>query len=150
MTSTMTTQQRTHVLIRRRSARALKVYWPVSPQTLALVAAGNVEVLRADESLADLLRIVETSPCLGDFGLYTDVFEVGIGAEGFTTGLGAAPTLGEVGEQTLSPTLTVTMYIDASVAEDELSHVLSRIVDAHPWEVPVVELSAPVELVTGG
>ncbi|MET8945108.1 hypothetical protein ABZX30_16370 [Streptomyces sp. NPDC004542] len=150
MTSTMTTTQRTEVQIRRRSVRALKVYWPVSRQTLALAAAGDVEVLRREESLAGLLRVVETSPCLGDFGMYTDVFEVGIGAEGFTTGRGAAPTLGAVGEQTLSPTLTVTTYIDASVPEDELSHALSRIVAAHPWEVPVVELSAPVELVTRG
>ncbi|MFI1855408.1 hypothetical protein [Streptomyces sp. NPDC020480] len=134
--------------IRRRSVRAIKVYWPVSRQTLAAVAAGDLAALYEDESLAGLFRVLEGSPEVGDFGLYTDVFEVGIGAEGFTAAPGSTPTLGAVGSRSLSPTLTFTTYMDASVADGEVSTVLSRIVAAHPWEVPVVELSAPLELVS--
>ncbi|MGO4418106.1 hypothetical protein AB4Z54_04915 [Streptomyces sp. MCAF7] len=154
MTATMTSAAhergpcRTEPAIRSRSVRAIKVYWPVSQQTLAVLAAGDVEVLHQDESLAELFRALEASPEVGDFGLYTDVFEVGIGAEGFTAAPGSTPTLGAVGARSLSPTLTFTTYVDASAADDEVSGVLTRIVAAHPWEVPVVELSAPLELVS--
>ncbi|MER6142416.1 hypothetical protein ABT174_20610 [Streptomyces sparsogenes] len=154
MTATMTSAtqgqgpRRAESAIRRRSVRAIKVYWPVSRQTLATLAEGEVAVLHEDESLAGLFRALEASPELGDFGLYTDVFEVGVGAEGFTAAPGSTPALGAVGSRSLSPTLTFTTYLDASVADDEVSRVLSRIVAAHPWEVPVVELSAPLELVS--
>ena len=134
--------------IRRRSVRAIKIHWPVSRRTVAAVGAGHVEALGDDESLAALLRELRASPGVGDFGLYQDVFEVSIGAEGFTPKDGALPAFGAVGGRTLSPTLALTTYIDAAAGEDEISQILARIVAAHPWEVPVVELSAPLELVS--
>ncbi|MFG6192680.1 hypothetical protein [Nonomuraea sp. JJY05] len=146
-TMTSTPHERASAAARRRPVRAIKVYWPVSRQTLAAMAAGDVAALEADPSLGELLHVLETSPEVGDFGLYTDVFEVGIGAEGFTAVHGATPTLGAIGARSLSPTLTFTTYIDASATDDEVSWVLSRIMDAHPWEVPVIELSAPLDLV---
>jgi hypothetical protein len=154
MTATMTSAahergpRRAEPAIRRRSVRAIKVYWPVPRQTLAALAAGEVEVLHRDESLTELFRALQASPEVGDFGLYTDVFEVGIGAEGFTAVPGSTPAFGAVGARSLSPTLTFTTYVDASAADDEVSRVLSHIVAAHPWEVPVVELSAALELVS--
>jgi hypothetical protein len=115
---------------------------------VAAVGAGHVEALGDDESLAALLRELRALPGVGDFGLYQDVFEVSIGAEGFTPKDGALPAFGAVGGRTLSPTLALTTYIDAAAGEDEISQILARIVAAHPWEVPVVELSAPLELVS--
>ena len=145
---TVTTTPPAKGTVRRRSVRTIKVYWPVSSATLAAAAAGGIEALRDDDSFAALLRVLESTPEIGDFGLYDDVFEVGFGAEGFTTRPGAAPALGTVGGRSLSPTLAFTSYIDAAASDDELSRVLARITDAHPWEIPVIELSAPLELIS--
>ncbi|AXG81870.1 hypothetical protein [Streptomyces paludis] len=149
MTATMTTPPATGApAVRRRSVRAIRVYWPVSRRTLAAVGTGDIDVLRDDDSFAELLRVLESAPSLGDFGLYGDVFEVSIGAEGFTARPGSAPVFGAVGGKSLSPTLTFTTYLDARTDDEEISRVLSLIVGAHPWETPVVELSAPLELVS--
>ncbi|MGP3920294.1 hypothetical protein [Nonomuraea sp. 10N515B] len=134
--------------IRRRSARAIKVYWPVSHETYASLGAGDVEALWSDKSFAPLLRVLESSPALGDFGLYRDVFELSTGVEGFTAAPGAMPALGAVGDRSLSPTVAFTTYIDARTGDDEVHRVLAHIVAAHPWEVPVIELSAPFELIS--
>ncbi|MFD9392241.1 hypothetical protein ACFWBB_16405 [Streptomyces sp. NPDC060000] len=133
--------------VRRRTVRTIKVYWPVATATLTACAEGDLDALRADESFASLLRVLETSPELGDFGVYGDVFEVAIGAEGFTVRPGARPALGSIGGRFLSSTLAVTTHVDAAVDDDALTRVLARLADAHPWEVPVIELSAPLDLV---
>ncbi|MEU5633206.1 hypothetical protein ACH47C_22745 [Streptomyces rishiriensis] len=134
--------------VRRRTVRAIKVYWPVAEATLAACAKGDLDALRADESFASLLHVLEASPELGDFGVYDDVFEVALGAEGFTIRPGARPSLGSVGGRVLSSTLAVTTYVDAAADDDALAQVLARIADAHPWEIPVIELSAPLDLVS--
>ncbi|WP_416984256.1 hypothetical protein [Streptomyces sp. T028] len=134
--------------VRRRTVRTIKVYWPVGAAAMAACAEGDLDGLSSDESFASLLRILETSPELGDFGVYGDVFEVALGAEGFTVRPGARPALGSVGGRFLSSTLAVTTHVDAATDEDALARILTRLVDAHPWEVPVIELSAPLDLVT--
>ncbi|GGN08043.1 hypothetical protein [Streptomyces fuscichromogenes] len=134
--------------VRRRTVRAIKVHWPVPATTLAACAAGDPDALRSDESFAPLLRVLETSPELGDFGVYGDVFEVALGVESFTVRPGARPTLGSVGGHFLSSTVAVTTYVDATAGDDELALLLARLTDVHPWEVPVIELSAPMDLVT--
>ncbi|MFI5963366.1 hypothetical protein ACIA8J_14445 [Streptomyces asoensis] len=134
--------------VRRRTVRTIKVYWPVATATLTACAKGDLDALRADESFAALLRIVETSPELGDFGVYGDVFEASLGAEGFSVRPGASPSLGSVGGRFLSATLAVTTYVDAATDDDTLARLLDRLAEAHPWEVPVIELSAPLDLVS--
>lgn len=133
--------------LRRRTVRKVKAYWPVAEATLAACALGDLDALRADESFASLLRVLESSPELGEFGVYGDVFEVAFGAEGFTVHPGARPALGSVGGRVLSPTVAVTTYVHA-VTDEDLARVLARLADAHPWEIPVIELSAPLELVS--
>ncbi|MEH0447813.1 MULTISPECIES: hypothetical protein [unclassified Streptomyces] len=137
-----------HASVRRRTVRTIKVYWPVASATLTACAKGDLDALRTDQSFASLLRIMETSPELGDFGVYGDVFEVSLGAEGFTVQPGARPALGSIGGRFLSATLAVTTHVDAAADDDTLTRILTRLVDAHPWEVPVIELSAPLDLVS--
>ncbi|MER6562137.1 hypothetical protein ABT300_31250 [Streptomyces sp. NPDC001027] len=137
-----------HTSVRRRRVRTIKVFWPVANATLTACAKGDLDALRADGSFASFLRIVETSPELGDFGVYGDVFEVSLGAEGFTVRPGARPALGSIGGRFLSSTLAVTTYVDADLDDDALARLLARLTDAHPWEIPVMELSAPLDLVS--
>ncbi|MET8975612.1 hypothetical protein ABZX85_08325 [Streptomyces sp. NPDC004539] len=146
MTAPPTTVDR--VPVTRRRVRTIKVYWPVAEETLTAASAGDLDALRRDDSFAALLRVLESTPELGDFGVYGDVFEVAFGAEGFTVRPGARPSLGTVGGRFLSTTLAVTTYVDGTLDDDALAPVLARLVAAHPWEIPVLELSAPLDLVS--
>ena len=75
---------------------------------------------------------------MGDFGLYHGVVEIGTGWESFTPSPDAAPTLGAAGTATLSPTVILTSYV---AAEADIEGALAALLAAHPWEVPVIELS---------
>jgi hypothetical protein len=69
-----------------------------------------------------------------------------LGFEGFTCTDGANPTLGQVGQRTISPTLVFTTYFDAALDDVAVERILQRIVDIHPWEVPVIELNGPISV----
>lgn len=129
-----------------KSVRKLRVHWPISAETFVRIAAGDVEALKKDRGLTMLLQVVEQVQDLGDFGNYKHVFESGVGFEGFTCAAGATPTLGEVGEQTFSPTFVYTTYFNAALDEAVVGQFVRQIVDIHPWELPVIELTGPVSV----
>jgi hypothetical protein len=66
---------------------------------------------------------------------------------GFTATAAAQPTLGQVDAQTLSPTAIITTYVDASADGAAIDAALEALVRAHPWEIPVIELSGELDLV---
>ena len=82
--------------------------------------------------------MIRADNSLGDFGLYHGVCEIGPGWESFTPSPDAAPTLGQAGVTALSPTVILKTY--ASTGAD-LDAALTALVTAHPWEIPVIELS---------
>lgn len=131
------------------SVRKLRVHWPISAETFARIAAGDAGAVQQDPGLAVLLQAVEQFPDLGDFGNYKHVFESGIGFEGFSCGEGATPTLGRVGEQTLSPTFVFTTYFDASLDDAVLERAMQELVAIHPWELPVIEVTGPLSVAGG-
>ncbi|SEI02874.1 MULTISPECIES: hypothetical protein [unclassified Leifsonia] len=125
----------------------LRVHWPVSAETFeSLVASAGAAYL--SEDLRPLRNVIETTSELGDFGAYTDVVEMSLGVETFLVGDSANATLGARGERCVSPTLVVTTYLSAGLSAARVDQVISEFVSAHPWEVPVIELSETVELVT--
>ncbi|RDV10967.1 hypothetical protein DXK94_07305 [Arthrobacter sp. RT-1] len=126
--------------------RKLRVHWPISGTTFAQLAKGKASAFRDDPGIAHLLQALTQFRELGDFGNYKHVFESGLGFEGFTTAEGANPTLGRVGEQTLSPTFVFTTYFDASLEDAAVERFMRQIVDIHPWEVPVIELTGPISV----
>ncbi|MGN8129752.1 hypothetical protein [Paenarthrobacter sp. 22069] len=128
------------------SVRKLRVHWPISAETFGRIAAGDATAVRQDPGLAELLHTVEQFPDLGDFGNYKHVFESGIGFEGFSCGEGASPTLGRVGEQTISPTFVFTTYFDAGVDRAVLERAMQELVAIHPWELPVIEVTGPLSV----
>ncbi|MEZ2387979.1 hypothetical protein AB6813_00280 [bacterium RCC_150] len=132
--------------IEMKSVRKLRVHWPIASRTFSRLASGEAEAIEDDPGLADLLRALEESTELGDFGNYRHVFESALGFEGFTVSDGANPTLGSVGHRTVSPTLVFTTYFDAALEDAAVDAFTRRIVDIHPWELPVIELSAPVSV----
>lgn len=138
-----------HVSVQLNTVRKLRVHWPISAETFTRIAAGEASALQLDPGVADLLNTVEQFQDLGDFGNYQHVFESGLGLEGFTCGEGAEPTLGRVGEKTVSPTFVFTTYFDAATENAVVEQFLQELVDIHPWELPVIEVTGPLT-VTGG
>ena len=135
--------------VQLNTVRKLRVHWPISAETFTRIAAGEASALQLDPGVADLLNTVEQFQDLGDFGNYQHVFESGLGLEGFTCGEDAEPTLGRVGEKTVSPTFVFTTYFDAATENAVVEQFLQELVDIHPWELPVIEVTGPLT-VTGG
>lgn len=129
-----------------KSLRKLRVHWPIAVESFSRLAKGDAEAFKDDSGLVALLQAVSESPALGDFGNYRHVFESGLGFEGFTCTDGANPTLGQVGQRTISPTLVFTTYFDAALDDAAVEGILQCIVDIHPWEVPVIELTGPISV----
>jgi hypothetical protein len=133
-----------------RAARKLRVHWPISAATFSRVAGGDLGALAEDEGVASLLQAVEQFQDLGDFGNYKHVFESTVGFEGFTCAQGATPTLGTVGERTISPTFVFTTYFDAQLSDDAVEEFMHQLASIHPWELPVIELTGPVTIAAHG
>lgn len=132
--------------IAMKSVRKLRVHWPIASETFSRLARGDAGAFRDEAGIAALLQASSESPDLGDFGNYRHVFESGLGFEGFTCSEGANPTLGQVGQRTISHTFVFTTYFDAALPDAAVERFLQHIVDIHPWEVPVIELTGPVSV----
>lgn len=128
-------------MIACRTVRAVRIYVPVAPATLAALLAGESAAMERDPVLSAMLAIVRAQPALGDFGLYNGVAEIALGWETFTPGPDAAPTLGTADETTFSPTVTVTTWLRDDAAEADVDAALAALIAAHPWEVPVIEVT---------
>lgn len=135
--------------VQLNTVRKLRVHWPVSSETFTRIAAGEVSALQRDPGISELLAAVEQFRDLGDFGNYKHVFESGLGLEGFTCSEGAEPTLGKVGEQTVSPTFVFTTYFDAATDNDVVEQFLQELMAIHPWELPVIEVTGPLSVAAG-
>jgi hypothetical protein len=123
------------------------VHCPVSARTLAALTRGEVDALASDPTARPLLAVLRADPALGDFGLYRSVFAIEAGLEGFTPAEDAEPAFGAPGEPALTPAVVVTSYIDAAVPPDAINRAVQALLDVHPWQTPVIELSEPVRLV---
>lgn len=129
-----------------KAVRKLRVHWPISPETFSRLAKGDAEALKDEAGIVALFQALAESPDLGDFGNYRHVFESGLGFEGFTCAEGANPTLGAVGQETISPTFAFTTYFDAALNDAAVERFVQHIVGIHPWEVPVIELTGPISV----
>ncbi|WP_223942704.1 hypothetical protein [Arthrobacter sp. StoSoilB22] len=132
--------------IQLKPVRKLRIHWPIPAETMTRLAGGDLSALERDAGISSLLQALTESPELGGFGNYHHVFESSAGYEGFTVAEGANPTLGSVGQRTISPTFVFTSYFDDSLEDDAVHQLVQRIVDIHPWEVPVIEVSGPLSV----
>ena len=132
--------------IELKAVRKLRIHWPISTETMTQLASGDLQALNSDPGIASLLDALQSTPELGGFGNYHHVFESSAGYEGFTVAEGANPTLGTVGHRTISPTFVFTTYFDDSLDKCTVQALVQRIVDIHPWEVPVIEVSGPLSV----
>lgn len=124
--------------VKRRRAVAIKIHCPIAAETLSALLAGDREALERDPYAAAILAVIRTDNPLGDFGHYHGVCEIAPGWESFRPSPKAKPTLGKPDETSLSPTAILTTY---AAEEADISSALAAIMVAHPWEVPVIELS---------
>ncbi|MEO3941016.1 hypothetical protein V3C41_08055 [Paenarthrobacter nicotinovorans] len=132
--------------IELKPVRKLRIHWPIPVETMKQLASGDLAALESDAGITSLLNELQTAPELGGFGNYHHVFESSAGFEGFTVAEGAKPTLGTVGQRTISPTFVFTTYFDDSLDHRTVQELVQRIVDIHPWEVPVIEVSGPLSV----
>lgn len=128
-------------MIPMRNARSVRIHCPVAAETLAALLAGDGAAIERDPVLSAMLAIIRDHPALGDFGLYDGVAEVTPGWETFAPGPAATPTLGHSGATTISPTVTLTTWITEGAGQAALDAALAALLAAHPWEVPVIELT---------
>ncbi len=124
-----------------RKVWAIRVAWPVSSAVLLRLQAGDIAALECDDGLASLYAILDADNPLGDFGAYQAVAETALGWELFRPGLGARPVRGTIGEREISPSLMVTIHISATAPQADIDAAIARLLTAHPWEIPVVEVS---------
>ena len=124
-----------------RAVKALRVFCPIEARTLRAMLTGDDTAMERDTTLSRMLNIIRSGSPLGDFGIYKSVVEIAPGWELFTPADDAEPTLGEVGSTTRSPTAIITIYVPMEASREAVDHAIGALVDAHPWEVPVIELS---------
>lgn len=124
-----------------RTVMRLRIYVPVAEASLQALLAGDRQALQHDPVLSEMHRIIRDQPALGDFGIYDGVAEIGLGWETFAPTADAQPTLGAAGETSVSPTVTLTTWIDPAAPADVVDAALAALMAAHPWEVPVMELT---------
>ena len=133
-----------------RAARVLKIHCPIDIKSMQQISAGQIAQIDPECALAKILNLVgEGGSPLGDFGIYKSVVELSAGWEMFTPDSSSRPTLGQAGLRTVSPTAILTVYMAADSPADAVSGAIDAILVAHPWEVPVIELSETSLIVRG-
>ncbi len=132
-----------------RKVWAIRLAWPVSTEVLRRLYAGDMAALDCADGLASLYAVLDGDNPLGDFGAYQAVAEVTPGWELFRPGAGAKPTRGTVGQREVSPSLMITIHIPGhnpghnpgETPQAEVDAAIARLLAAHPWEIPVIEVS---------
>lgn len=124
-----------------RAVKALRVFCPIEAHTLRAMLTGDASAMERDPTLSRMLNVIRSGSPLGDFGIYKSVVEIAPGWELFTSAEDAEPTLGEVGSTTTSPTAVLIIYIPLEAPREAVDHAIGALVEAHPWEIPVIELS---------
>jgi hypothetical protein len=121
-----------------RHVITLRVHCPVTPESFAALLAGDAGALERDPAAAAVLAAVRSAG-LGDFGRYTGVVEAALGVEIFTPTAAARPVIGQAGVTSHCPTVILTTWAEAD--RPGLDEAVAAIAAAHPWEVPVIEIS---------
>ena len=127
--------------MKMREVTVVRVHVPVAPETLAAMLAGDGSAGERDPVLSQVLGVIRADNPLGDFGLYRGVAEIGLGWETFQPGTDASPALGKAGEQSLSPTVTVTVHTPCTPDDPAFIAATGALLAVHPWEVPVIEIA---------
>lgn len=124
-----------------RAVKALRVFCPIEAYTLRAMLSGDASAMERDPTLSRLLNVIRSASPLGDFGIYKSVVEIAPGWELFSPADDAEPTLGEVGSTTRSPTAILIIYLPMDASREAVDNAIGALLAAHPWEIPVVELS---------
>ena len=124
-----------------RKAWAIRVTWPVSLAVLQRLHTGDMAALDCEDGLASLYAILDGDNSLGDFGAYQAVAEITPGWELFRPGADANPSRGTIGQREVSPSLMITIHIPGNATQVAVEAAIARLLAAHSWEIPVIEVS---------
>ncbi len=128
--------------LRLSPARRITVYCPLSHDGWLALRAGDATRLETEAGIAPLFDVLRGHPEFGSLGPYRSVYEVTGGHESFTPGMGARPTLGTPGEVSTTVSVAITTYVSGAHSEERLAALVHALAAAHPWELPVIEVSS--------
>lgn len=129
-----------------RDARAVRVHCPISEEAYAALGRGDATALADDSVAGPLLAILRGDGPLGDFGLYRGVAAIIPAIETFVPTAAAEPADGSAGQPNHVAMAVLHSWIDAAMPDDAIAALVGRIAAIHPWELPVIEIGAPVRL----
>lgn len=128
--------------LRLTTVRRITVHCPVSRDAWDSLQAGDSAQLEREPDLAPLFDVLRAHEEFGALGPYRSVFEIGRGRETFTPRAGSRPTLGSAGEVCRTYTIVITTYVAERVADARFADLIAALARAHPWELPVIEVSS--------
>ncbi len=127
--------------LRLIAAKRITVHCPASDAAQAAFLAGNLERLESEPPFDALFSVLRGHVEFGCIGPYRSVFELSLGRETFVPGPGADPTAGTLDERASVGTLRVTTYVPGDTGAPRLAELVAMLAEAHPWELPVIELA---------
>jgi hypothetical protein len=117
----------------------IKIYVPniLSPESRAIEEISQ-KTARVSSKIITAIRSI---PGAGEVGKYSGLYEVDVGFEGYQPEKGASPRYGKIGEGAIIGKSTIITYLDRVRGERVLDDLVNAIVNAHPWEHPVIEIT---------
>lgn len=109
---------------------AVNTGWPISKQ----------HIVEMSSSLREIIILLQDSDPVGRVGNYQAVYEIGLGLEGFTPGVGSNPTLTQNNDHEETPSVSFTTYVSCDVSEVTISNFVQCLSTIHPWEHPIIEI----------
>lgn len=120
----------------------IKIYIPVQLEELENKHKPLVTPLRQLPYVAKIIDVITSSNSIGRLGSYFNVLEISEGEEWYTPYHNAHPSLGQQGRESGVHSVTLTTYA-VHVSRNELDIFIEKVVNAHPWEHPVIECIGP-------
>jgi hypothetical protein len=122
-----------------KECSVIRIYVPLEMEEMSDgLAQSQGTLLSRSPYLSKILDILATSEEVGRLGNYCSVYELVDGEEWYTPTQSAHPSLGRPEVESGVRIAVVTTYA-VGVSRPQIEEFLEKVVNAHPWEHPVIE-----------
>ncbi len=131
----------------------IKTSFPLIEKPAAFIQGGHIEqgfIMLHKEKIVELCpyiqqasQILSNSEPIGRVGNYRNVYYLELGLEIYTPDNGSNPGKGFIGVEELMQVLIFTTYYEQSSpgVEHAINRFVDNIIDIHPWEHPIINVS---------